>query len=663
MRLSLLAAAIKKPFVKFVNRYWDDVISSPFVDANGIVRDRKRAVISSNNMGNGIGRFGGACMRAVNNSQFTTASTPTQLLQGDFTIEAHVLFEDLTNPNQYIFDFGSNGLSLKYYLNQGGWVVQTGGNVNVVKPNIVPVINRWYHVALVRFRGVVTLYIDGVSIASATHTNGYAGPNMTWGNYGGGGSYNMYGRIDQARVTLMARYTANFTPPSVPFEMGVVEADFDPHWSKVIMLTKGATDAKGLNTFAASGGAVSDSGAARFGGSSMKFVAGSLYTASYAAGTHDLGTGDFTIECWVKPQFMNGVYYVMGRRAGTTTGGWMLQLNSMRPVFSLNYGAAGDLVVGPIANSEIPANEWTHIAISRVNTDLRMFINGKQVSFSPMGQGINMQASSTPFTIGGASGQTSFLGNIDRVRITKGQCRYAADFSMRLVNDLPVIQNGAVLDDADLNYGNVVFFLPGTDESMAERRQQLSFSPRTGNSLDTVNTLFGKPTLKINTGSTAGCSYTPGRVILSGAEWTVETWVKTNYNQAALTQTIIGQWSSAGAMWLFGIRNGKAVFWYDGSSSVDSPANIADGAWHHVAVVRKNGVITLYVDGVAQASANWANPFTYSGAVTLGYQPNSTVPTGFTVNLSNLRITNGFARYAANFAKPEVEFPRMAHAA
>lgn len=662
MRLSLLAAAIKKPFVMFVNRYWDDVVSSPFVDANGIVKDRKRAVISANNMGTGIGRFGGSCMRAVNSSIFTTTSSPAQLLQGDFTIETHVLFEDLTNPNQYIFDFGANGLSLKYYFNQGGWCVASGGSTIIIKPNIVPVINRWYHVALVRKNGTLTLYVDGVAIGSAVHTQGYSG-TMTWGNYGGGGSYNVYGRLDQARVTLVARYTADFTPPSVPFEFGVAEADFDPHWSKVIMLAKGPVDAKGLNTFAGSGGAAANDPVSRYGGTSMKFVAGSVITASYAAGTHDMGTGDFTIECWVRPQQMNGVYYVMGRRNATTTGGWMLQLNSMRPVFSLNYGAGSDLVIGPLANSEIPANEWTHIAISRVNTDLRMFINGKQVAFSPMGQNINMQASTTPFTIGGATGQTSFLGNIDRIRITKGQCRYTTDFSMRLVNDLPVISNGAVLEDADLYYGNVSMFLPMTDSAFAERKQQLSITPKSGNSLDSVNTLFGKPTLKFGTGATAGMSYTLGRALLSGADFTVEGWVKTNYADATITQTIIGQWTSSGAMWLFGTRGGKLVFWYDGTNNLTSSATINDNTWHHVAAVRKNGVITIYVDGVAQGSANWANPFTYAGAVTVGYQPNSTAASGFTMNLSNLRVTNGFARYTANFAKPEVEFPRLTHAA
>ena len=76
--------------------------------------------------------------------------------------------------------------------------------------------NTWYHIALVGDGTNVKFYHEGTQILSASQP-AWTSANRTM--YIGGGGDGVYqGQIDEFRVTKgVARYTANFTPPTAPF--------------------------------------------------------------------------------------------------------------------------------------------------------------------------------------------------------------------------------------------------------------------------------------------------------------------------------------------------------------------------------------------------------------------------------------------------------------
>jgi hypothetical protein len=78
----------------------------------------------------------------------------------------------------------------------------------------------WHHVAAVNHGGSFVLYIDGVSKVTGTLTGDPAGSN-DWhiGTRDNGGTGNLDSNmfIDEFRLSNVARYTANFTPPSSAF--------------------------------------------------------------------------------------------------------------------------------------------------------------------------------------------------------------------------------------------------------------------------------------------------------------------------------------------------------------------------------------------------------------------------------------------------------------
>jgi hypothetical protein len=92
----------------------------------------------------------------------------------------------------------------------------------------------WHHFALVSYEGLVTLYVDGVAASfqedswTPANYHGVSGvnQNIAIGSFSGYTGYTQTGYLDEVRISNIAEYTANFTPPTAPFS--VVGGDISP---------------------------------------------------------------------------------------------------------------------------------------------------------------------------------------------------------------------------------------------------------------------------------------------------------------------------------------------------------------------------------------------------------------------------------------------------
>jgi hypothetical protein len=144
-------------------------------------------------------------------------------LPTNFTIEMWLNLSDLLSDWQAIISrayavTGGWRLYKTTGANQLRWYVGSANPVGTTGSTMVN--NTWSHVAVVRNGSTVTIYIDGVNRGSGTDAT-----NLSPGNYAleiGRGvvtsEYPMTGYIQDLRITKgVARYTANFTPPTAAF--------------------------------------------------------------------------------------------------------------------------------------------------------------------------------------------------------------------------------------------------------------------------------------------------------------------------------------------------------------------------------------------------------------------------------------------------------------
>jgi hypothetical protein len=142
------------------------------------------------------------------------ADADFQFGTGDFTVECWVYVNTVGNTG--LFTFGGTNSGLAVNLFAGNWTLTTSGSGGSGLASITT--GAWQHLAVTRSGSNLRMFIDGTQIGSTlTNTTDLSDNALKIGYY-----YDPYyainGRVDEFRVTKgVARYTANFTPPTAAF--------------------------------------------------------------------------------------------------------------------------------------------------------------------------------------------------------------------------------------------------------------------------------------------------------------------------------------------------------------------------------------------------------------------------------------------------------------
>ena len=143
----------------------------------------------------------------------------------DFTLESWVRFDSVSSivPIMMHYEDVDNRLGIQLHNTDGlSFVYEEGGTklIDIKQGSISGwSSNVWYHIAVVRSGNIYNLYRDGSSVANDTNStiiNDIVGDFMI----GFDVQYASYlaGYVDEFRITKgIARWTANFTPPTTPY--------------------------------------------------------------------------------------------------------------------------------------------------------------------------------------------------------------------------------------------------------------------------------------------------------------------------------------------------------------------------------------------------------------------------------------------------------------
>ena len=588
-------------------------------------------------------------------------ATPSTLtnITGNFTMEAWVYPTLNGASNDILTQWGPTAANLSFifrvesgrpafYWNNPG----SGQTFGVIGTTTSVVVNQWSHIAVTRSGSTIRLFVNGTTDSSTLSAVG-AFPTVTCPFYIGttspGTTEFWNGYISNLRfVNGTALYTANFTVPTAPLTaitntalLTLQNATFVDNSTNAFALTVGGTPTPKQYNPSGYTNTVIQTYDPTINGGSMYFNGTTDYLTATNNTVLQFGTGDYTIEFWMyqTTTISNQVQIEIGRAALTSTPG--LQISTVSGVLTV-YGGATVSTTLVTAGSTLSANSWYHVALTRSSSSTKLFINGVQTG--------STATDSTNYTQGytwiasGAAGSNLDIGYISNLRIIKGTALYTTNF-VSPQTPLISVTNTQLL----LNGTNAGIY----DASMINNQVTVS-----GAKTSTSVVKYGSSSMAFN-GSTDYLAE-PSNIGFSfgTGDFTIEGWF---YSGLTATGGLFQVASTAGGFGgvtgiALGVKSGKYSIYYNNGSSADSTGlSISANVWNYFTVVKSNNVTKIYLNGVLDTGVGTAGSIAdttnYTGTYLTvgGFYSSQYVWNG---NISDLRITKGFARYTTNFTPP-----------
>lgn len=248
-------------------------------------------------------------------------------------------------------------------------------------------------------------------------------------------------RQSQPTACLLVGHNFFFSCAMIPLlaQVSRVVPNDDPHWLSVTaFLTLNGAD-QGTSfpddslvnaTFSTEGAAKTVTAQSVYGGSSLYLdgVAAAISAPSNIA--YSFGSGDFTIEGYIRLPSGSNLGVIAGVWHGTTGRSWVIFCTSNQLQFS--YSTTGANSINKYFTSASFLTEtWQHFAISRVGNTLYGFVDGVLAGTHDITGLTIADATLRPLSIGKEVVQDylPLQAWMNYLRITKGVGRYSAAFN------------------------------------------------------------------------------------------------------------------------------------------------------------------------------------------------------------------------------------------
>ena len=187
--------------------------------------------------------------------------------------------------------------------------------------------------------------------------------------------------------------------------------------------------------------------------------------------------------------------------------------------------------------------------------------------------------------------------------------------------------------------------------------------------MDTSQKKFGDSSIRFNGNGGSGgyqpCLENAGGLdmMLEAGDWTIETWL--NIRTKPTTFAFIFDTRPINTQNRFNsmtYRPNGLLYYAVNNLELTSSISLTTSAWYHVAVVKHNNFVRLYVNG-QQASRDFSDTYSYTtgrfrwGADSVAHETFNTIAYGFSGWMDDMRITKGVARYTSDFSPPTEAFP------
>lgn len=195
--------------------------STVFEDDNGVRSKKGIQAVGNAQVDTAQSKFGGASAQFDGTGDYLLIPNSTPLGTNPWTIEYWVRFNSVASF-PIMFDTRTDNSDLtgySDYINGSGKLVVFMNSLDRIVSTTTFTTGVWYHIAIVRdTSNNIKLYINGTNEGSTyshssnmTSIRNLIGTNSNQANF-------LNGWIDEVRISNTARYTANFTPQTTPFQ-------------------------------------------------------------------------------------------------------------------------------------------------------------------------------------------------------------------------------------------------------------------------------------------------------------------------------------------------------------------------------------------------------------------------------------------------------------
>jgi hypothetical protein len=529
--------------------------------------------------------------------------------------------------NYWSFGPLSNGtVRFKYY---------NGASVEVTSSATIT-NNTWNHIAMTKTSSGIVIWVNGVGTSAAAVSGTPQSGTGTGLSIGQINNTSITGYISNLRILKgTALYTSNFTLPTSALTavsntslLTCQSNRFIDNSTNAFAITRnGDVSVQAFSPFAPTAAYTT----ANVGGSGYFDGTGDYLTAP-DNNAWDFGTGDFTIECWLYPTTSGTQRVISSAFSNGGNDGWSFEFTSGNLLTF--YAEAAFRVT---STGTVFANTWTHVAVSRSGTSLKIFING--VTDGSVTDSTNISGQTEPLAIAAtSSGTVPFAGYQSNLRIIKGTAIYTSNFTPP-TSPLTNIANTQLL----LNFTNAGIF-DQTAKNVLETVGDAKVS--------TAQYKYGTGSMYFDgTGDRVHTGPSNPLIALGTGNFTVECWVNkldTNHRGIWQISSTAGGLQASTSNLALGYQTGVWQIYRNGNSESAS-YSITPNTWYHTAVVRNSGTTKLYVNGTEVISVADTNNYTGTYMVIGGYYDTSYLHNGY---IDDLRITRGYARYTSNFTPP-----------
>lgn len=205
----------------------------------------------------------------------------------------------------------------------------------------------------------------------------------------------------------------------------------DPYFNDVVLLahmngSNGGTtfpdNSNSAHTITAFGNAQTSTAQSVFNGSSASFDGTYDYLTIPDSDDWHMGSGDFTVEFFVRPTSVTGArQFVAQRTSSASYCPFTISANGSAVSVLLSFNNSSWAGTPTIQGGTLTVNTWHYIALTRSGSNFRLWLDGVQVG-SDYTSSNSFTNSANLLSIGGVD-TFSTVGNMAELRITKGVAR------------------------------------------------------------------------------------------------------------------------------------------------------------------------------------------------------------------------------------------------